>query len=215
MSLEREKAIEIKKIRVGRMDENCYFVIDTVSRKALVIDPGDEGNFIAEQLESSSCKPIEILATHGHFDHIMGARELQMIYHIPFSIHGSDVFLIKRMKETAEYFLDHMIVESPPTVDRLLNEGNMIKLGNHVLSVLSVPGHTPGSVCYYIGSTGVLFVGDTIFAAGGVGRSDFSYSDKIELNRSIRRILKLPDDTVLYPGHGERTSVREEKAYRL
>lgn len=215
MKQNEEKTIDIKKIRVGRMDENCYFIIDTESHHTVVIDPGDEGNFIAEQLASFACIPTGIIATHGHFDHIMGAAELQMIYHIPFSIHEADVFLVKRMKETAEYFLEHMVVETPPAVDRFLTASDTIRIGAHTLSILSTPGHTPGSVCYYIASEGILFVGDTLFAGGGVGRSDFSYSDKIELNRSISKILKLPDDTELYPGHGERTSVREEKGYRL
>ena len=210
----KEKKVEIKKIRVGRMDENCYFVIDTQTRETLIIDPGDEGNYIAEQVNNLSCKPIGIIATHGHFDHIMGACELQMIYNIPFSMHEADVFLIKRMKETAEYFLEHMVVESPPTVTRLLNDGEMLKVGGLTLSVFSTQGHTPGSVCYYLTSEKILFVGDTLFAGGGVGRSDFSYSDPKELTRSVHTILKLPDDTEIYPGHGERTSVREEKGYR-
>lgn len=209
-----DTSLKIKKIRVGKMDENCYVVIDTDSHQSLIIDPGDEGNFIAEQLEQLSVTPIAIAATHGHFDHIMGARELQMIYHIPFYVHESDVFLVKRMKETAEYFLEHMVVESPPDVGRLLTDHDTISFGSHIISVIATPGHTPGSVCYHIPKYHILFVGDTIFADGSVGRTDFSYSEPKELEKSIHNIFALPGETIVYPGHGAETSVSAEKRFR-
>ncbi|HUD19692.1 MAG TPA: MBL fold metallo-hydrolase [Patescibacteria group bacterium] len=205
--------VRIRTFTVGKMEENCYLVTDTSTDKTIIIDPGDEGNYIAEQAEQLHCIPTGIIATHGHFDHIMGVSELQMIYHIPFYIHEADAFLVKRMKETAEYFLEHVVIEAPPKVDHLMTNGDKIQFGQSFVSVLSTSGHTPGSVCLSLSSSNSVFVGDTIFAQGAIGRTDFSYSSKAEIDHSIHRILRFPSATVLYPGHGETTTVKDEKVY--
>ncbi len=213
MKKKRVTPAVIKRYTVGSMAENCYFVIDPNTHKTIVIDPGDEGNYLAEQIELLQCIPTAIIATHGHFDHIMGANELQMIYDIPFYIHEADVFLIERMKETAEFFLKRVIVEAPPKPDRLMSDGDRIRVGEDTISVLSTPGHTPGGVCLSLPSCNSVFVGDTIFAQGAIGRTDFSYSNKNDIGLAIQRILRFPVATVLYPGHGEATTVKEEKVY--
>ncbi len=191
---------------VGQMGVNCYVLVDTVSRDAIIIDPGDEATYLAEKIESLKAKPVIILATHGHFDHVLGACELQLIYHVPFGMCAEDQFLLDRMRETAEHFLGHKVIELPPKITQSLRDKQVIQCGNMSLIVVSTPGHTPGSVSFYLKQDNRLFVGDTIFSDGAVGRTDFSYSDKQKLTESIQRILALPADTILYPGHGKSIS---------
>jgi hydroxyacylglutathione hydrolase len=207
--------IHIHTFTVGQMAENCYVVVDEKSREALIIDPGDEASYIAEQIEKREIKPIAIIATHGHFDHIMAAFELQMIYTIPFMASADDQFLLDRMHETAEHFLGHKIVEMPASITKPLVDGDVISFGDNVLKILSTPGHTPGSMSFYIKGSSALFVGDTIFEGGSVGRTDFSYSSREALGASIKKILALPADTRLLPGHGNETTVKGEKTYHL
>jgi len=195
------------------MEANCYVLIDPDSRQALVIDPGEEAQYIAEQLRLLHAVPCTILATHGHFDHILAAFELQMIFHIPFRLHEADTFLVKRMRESAEHFLGRAVVEPPPKVSAPLSDKEKITVGRYELTVCHTPGHTPGSVCFYAKKQHVIFVGDTIFSQGGVGRTDFSYSDAKKLNDSIRTILSFPNNTIIYPGHGDETTVIQEKQY--
>lgn len=205
--------VDIIVLTVGSMQENCYVVTDTCTKESYIIDPGDEGNFIAEQIQKYGFIPKAILATHGHFDHIMGARELQLIYSIPFYIHKDDIFLVERMSETAEHFLQHAVSDPPPVINHNLSDKDVFKFGSSALFVIATPGHTPGSVCFMVKGGESLFVGDTLFADGGVGRTDFSYSDKRKLDKSIRSILKHSDTMALYPGHGEKTNIFKEKQY--
>ena len=211
--MKKESSVLLKKLTVGQMGVNCYILVDDVTRETVVIDPGDEASYLAGQLSELHARPVAILATHGHFDHILAAFELQMIYHIPFRMSAGDSFLLGRMSETAEHFLGHTIVELPPKITATLADHERIKFGGNNLAVLSLSGHTPGSVGFYCKKQQMLFVGDTIFSDGSVGRTDFSYSDSKKLEASISRILSLPDTTILYPGHGGETSVMKEKQY--
>lgn len=199
--------LTIVRLPVGQMAANCYLVQDAEKDELLIIDPGEDANYIAEHVTKLGGKPLAIVATHGHFDHIMGARELQLTFGIPFYIHEKDEFLVARMKETAKFFLKRDIVEIPPSIDRFVQAND--RLGN--LIVMHTPGHTPGSIC--LAGAGVAFTGDTIFADGAVGRTDFSYSEKHALDASVSRILSLSDSTKLYSGHGEATTVQKEKKY--
>ncbi len=200
---------------VGQLAENCYLFADKDEKEAIIIDPGDAGDYIIDALQKMQLTPIAILATHGHFDHIMAAFELQTAFSLPFLIHGEDVFLVKRMSETAKHFLGITISDPPPVITRILTDGERIACGKQTLIVVHTPGHTPGSVCFSVKGRDIVFVGDTIFADGGVGRTDFSYSRPQALSVSIKRILSFPLHTVLYSGHGEQTSVEKEKAFHL
>lgn len=201
--------LTIKTLPVGQMAANCYLVQDSATRELVIIDPGEDANYIAEHVLKLDGIPIAIVATHGHFDHILGARELQLTFGIPFYIHAADTFLVARMPETAAHFLGRKIVETAPVADKSLADKEVLKIGNHSLIVIETPGHTPGSICLYAKKENVLFVGDTIFAGGGVGRTDFSYSEPLKLAESIHRILSFPPETRLLPGHGEEVSVAE------
>lgn len=205
--MSKAQLLTIVKLPVGQMAANCYLVQDPSSGELLIIDPGEDANYIAEQVIKLGGIPLAILATHGHFDHILGARELQLTFGIPFYIHAADTFLVARMQETAAHFLGRHIVETSPVIDKTIADKQKIAVGKQTLTVLEAPGHTPGSICLYNEKEHVLFVGDTIFAGGGVGRTDFSYSEPFKLVQSIDRIRSLPGETRVLSGHGEETTI--------
>jgi len=201
--------MEIEKLIVGQLQTNCYLVWDKETKKGLIIDPGDDAEYILNRIKDLEIKPEMILATHGHFDHVLGVFELKMALKIPFLIHQEDLFLLKRADKTAGYFRgikDGFV----PSADGFLKENEKISFGqNSQLKVIETPGHSPGGVAFF--SRGVVFSGDTLFKQG-VGRTDFSYCSQADLIDSIKnKLFKLPDKTIIYPGHGEKTTIGEEK----
>ncbi len=203
--------MKITTLRVGQMAANCYLLIDEATSKTLIIDPGDDAEYIMDTLTRLSADPQAIIATHGHFDHVMAARALQLAYTVPFFVHPLDAFLIDRMKETAEHFLGHTDIDPAAEVTPLTRDN--ISVGESSLEIFHSPGHTPGSIVLYDKRSGTAFVGDTLFAGGAMGRTDFSYSRPLDLARSVERILALPEATALLAGHGESTVVRYEKTF--
>ena len=215
MKNHNESSVTIHVFPVGQMGANCYLVVDRKTREAVVVDPGDEASFLAEQIVRLEAKPVKLLATHGHFDHLLAAAELQMIFTIPFLLHEKDSFLLSRMTQTAAHFLGYTVVEQPPKLTKPLTQNDRILFGNAAVRVIHTPGHTPGSVCFYLEQNGELFTGDTLFAGGSVGRSDFSYSDPHELTKSVKEILRLPTSVRLFPGHGQSTSIGVERSFQV
>lgn len=199
--------MKIETLVVGQLATNCYLAWCPETLKAIVIDPGDAGDFIAEKILALKLKPELIVATHGHFDHILAATELKLAFNIPFLINKKDEFLLKRGQKTAEFFT-RIKADLSPTADHFIEEGDIIEFGRQKLRVIETPGHTPGSICLY--SEGILFSGDTLFA-GGIGRTDFRYSNQEKLSDSLQnKIFTLPKETLVYPGHGELTIIGEE-----
>lgn len=203
--------VGVWRLPVGQMRANCYILVDKKSQKALLIDPGDDGQYIIETVIGLEIEVLGILATHGHFDHVMAGFEVQKTLDVPFYMHPADQFLLDRMSETAEHFLGITVVEPPPTLDRELGKRTELAVGDQKIIIHETPGHTPGSVCIEVVGKSMLFTGDTIFAEGNVGRTDFSYSDEAKLKSAVARILAFPDDTMLLSGHGEETTVKQEK----
>jgi glyoxylase-like metal-dependent hydrolase (beta-lactamase superfamily II) len=199
--------MQILKYSLGELQASCYLVIQ--NEECLIIDPGDEADLILEEIKRKRLKPVAILATHGHFDHVMAAGEIQASYDIPFYIDKKDRFLIERLDRTAAHYLTYQPVMLPIRKIEYLKEGQL-KIEDLKLKVLSTPGHTPGSVCFYSKEEGVLFTGDTLFK-DGIGRYDFSYASKKEIYKSLNKILELPDTTIVYPGHGEDTLIQTEQ----
>lgn len=189
--------LKYERMTVGEMQTNCYLVWST-DKTAVIIDPGDEGVEIAQRINELQIRPMAILLTHGHFDHLLGVAELQLIFKIPVAMGKEDVFLVNRAGETATHFLKRKVV-----VPKIKNSktGNIknLKLGNEVIEIITTPGHTPGSVCFYAKESGLLFTGDTLFADGEGDDISHRYSTKIDLSK----ILNLPGETVVLPGHGE------------
>lgn len=207
--------LTVTTLTVGQMAANCYIVSDPALHEGIIIDPGDDPEYISETLLRLKITPTRIIATHGHFDHIMGVLALSLGFTIPFFIHKEDMFLVSRMAETAKHFLGIPVVDPAPMIDGTLGQGDVVQVGGIPITILHLPGHTPGSIGLYDKSSGSLFCGDTIFAGGGVGRTDHSYSSASDLRASLRKILKLPDTTVLLPGHGEQSTVGAESRYHV
>lgn len=196
---------------VGGLSTNCYIVIHRSTLECIIIDPGDDGDYIIERISAGNLIPVAIALTHGHFDHMLAAGELQMLYKIPCFLHPKDQFLISRANETAAYYLKHQVVSLPVKLTDYPLDNHLV-ISSFDISLLSTPGHTPGSVSLVVEGIG-MFVGDVIFAHGSIGRTDFSYSLDTDLLQSIRKILFYPGETIVYPGHGESTSVYKEIAF--
>lgn len=200
--------IEIITLPVGQMQSNCYLLVDKKTYETLIIDPGDDGDFIIRTISDKKLKPIAVVATHGHFDHIMAVTELTLAYGIPFWASKADEFLIHNMQDSAFHFL-HIKTDPAPVIDSYLKKD--IRIGSIKLHIIETPGHTPGSVCLYSPEGKILFCGDLLFAGGAVGRTDFSYSETGELKESLKRVFQLPDQTAVYPGHGAATTIAKER----
>jgi len=194
----------IKKYSLGLLQTNCYFLVE--DNDLILIDPGDEASFILEEIQRQKLNLIGIFATHGHFDHIGAVGEIQQSFNIPFYINQKDLFLVKRLNETAKYFLGYNPYFLPPKNIKKLNN-KTFHVSRFTFDVISTPGHTPGSVCFYFEKEKLIFTGDTLFK-DGVGRTDFSYSSRKDLENSLKKIFSLPKKTAVYPGHGGETTIK-------
>ena len=200
----------IETLIVGNLATNCYLYYSK-SKDCIIIDPGDDPEYIIDSIIKLGLNPIAIIATHGHFDHILSVDQLKQTYKIPFYCSLKDNFLVKTMKQRATKWLSRKIYEVNPKID--IDLMNTFSLGEIEFTILETPGHTPGSICLYSKKDNIIFSGDTIFANGDIGRYDFSYSNKLQLEKSIHLILQLTDETEIYSGHGESTDVKKEKKY--
>jgi len=200
--------VNIEILVIGQLQTNCYLAWNDDSREAVIIDPADEGDFIIGKVRDKNLIPKFILVTHGHFDHVLAVLELKLAFNIPFLMNERDKFLLKRSQNSALYF-SKISADPTPDPDRDLQEGQEIHFGKESLKVIETPGHTPGGISLY--SEGILFSGDTLFA-DGIGRTDLSYSSDKDLQTSLHKIFKLPDNTIVYPGHGLATSIKREKS---
>ncbi len=203
--------LTIQSLVVGQLQTNCYLISDPVTSEVLIVDPADASEYISDVLMRQGLRPIGILATHGHFDHILGAFGLQATYSIPFYIHADDRFLVSRMESSAKHFLKRKYVDPAPKISNELHGGEELAVGHESVRILHTPGHTPGSVVVHVPATSGVLVGDALFADGSVGRTDTSYGDKSVLEISIARIVNIPDVRTLYPGHGESVTVDRAK----
>lgn len=195
--------IIVKPFVVGLFGTNCYLVADAVTREACLIDPGSDPEPIKNYIKKEGLNLKFIINTHGHGDHI-GANAS---FRAPIFIHSSDAdFLTDPDKNLSRAFMAGIV---SPKAGRLVEEGDIIRLGSLELKILHTPGHTQGSIS--IVTDGLVFTGDALFA-GSIGRTDLASGDHDQLIRSITdKLFTLKDDTVIYPGHGERSTIGEEK----
>lgn len=190
-------------IPVGHMQANCYVVSGQSTKNAILIDPGDEYGVIKKFLEKKGLFPKFILHTHGHIDHIQADNE----FNLPVYVHKGDLpLLLEPEKNLSSFFGNPFRVKLTP---KTLSDGEDIVVDDLKLQVLHTPGHTPGGIC--LRSDKAVFTGDTLFA-GSIGRTDFPGASQDELLKSIRdKLLNLPDNTIIYPGHGPASTIGREK----
>lgn len=206
--------MEIKILILGELQTNCYLVYDQNTKQGIIIDPADDANFISEQVLSLKIVPTGIYTTHGHFDHLLAANELQLAFAIPFYVHEKDLFLVNNLAKNAAFWTKRKIIERSPKEVRPLRGQTSTRtvLGkDSPFQVIHTPGHTPGSICLHFPEENILFTGDTLFS-DGVGRTDLSYSSEKDLALSLEKISKLPPKTKIYPGHGPSSTLQICKA---
>jgi len=214
--------MEIICLTVGDLATNCYLVTDEDTRETLIIDPGDEGDFISTTLLEKKLIPKAIILTHGHYDHCLACLELKLNFNIPIYLHQADLFLYQNAHQSSVFWNSSLrggtptrqsTSLKPPPIDFYISDQQIIPFGHSSLQVLHTPGHTPGSICLTnVISTEaekshsiqpILFTGDTLFAEG-VGRTNLSYSSPVDLQKSLTHLRSVICDlksTLLYPGH--------------
>jgi glyoxylase-like metal-dependent hydrolase (beta-lactamase superfamily II) len=199
--------LNINIVSVGRLGTNCYIIYND-SKEAIIIDAGANADIIKEEVENLGVKPVAMLLTHGHFDHIMAVNELADYYDIPVYAGASEL----RLLTDGELNGSKYYVRRSYTVEKyeLLKDLSHIVLGGIDIEVIFTPGHTEGSVCYYVSDAGVLFTGDTLFRES-VGRTDMPTGDDRLIIESLNKLVKLSDDIIVYPGHGDDSKIGYER----
>lgn len=187
--------MRIEQFIVGDLQSNCYLL--SHNSEAIIIDPGDGIVEVLETLQRQGLTLVGMFATHGHFDHIMGAGEIQASFPVPLYIEESDMFLVNRMEKTARHFLGYTPAILPIHVTHSLPTFH-----NFTYKKIVTPGHTPGSMTYYFPTDNCIFSGDTLFSTG-VGSTEHAYSNAAELRSSVNKIFQINGKPVCYPGHGE------------
>jgi hydroxyacylglutathione hydrolase len=200
--------ISIRVIQVGQMQTNCYLMTDIASKTSIIVDPGDDSEYLTDLISHSESTLVGIIATHGHFDHIMGVLTTQLIFQVPFLLYKDDTFLVQNMRDSAQHFIG-VDPGPPPIPTSYLKDHQKVKIGSTYVQVIHTPGHTPGSICLYSNENHFIITGDLLFWGGSVGRTDFTYSDRSRLEQSLKKILRLPAETIVYAGHGISTTIGE------
>lgn len=209
--------LNIIRFTVNNFDENTYLAVDKSTLQAAVIDPGmlygEERQAFDKYISDNDIKLTQIILTHAHLDHCFGAIYVKNKYDVPIKAHTDDDYLAKSIKEQAARFGMAGAVNDDMVFDVPIKEGDSIFIGQSVIKVIHVPGHSKGGIALYDEEDKVAFVGDSIFE-GSIGRTDLPGGDLHTLLHSLNsKILTLPDDTVLLPGHGSETTVANEKQY--
>ena len=194
---------------VGPLQCNCSIIGDETTREGMVIDPGDNIGAVLAIVEKHHLRIKQIVITHAHIDHVGGAMKLREATGAPILLNQNDYALLKMLDVQATW----IGVAAPGTVeiDRSITNGDTVSAGAHTAQVLHTPGHTEGSICLYFESEKKLIAGDTLFA-GSIGRTDLPGGSMQKIMRSLHAtVLALPDETVVVPGHGESTSIGQER----
>lgn len=203
--------MKIGKFVTGIIGTNCYVIQNEETKEAVIVDPAAAPSYLLSHIESEGMKPVAILLTHAHFDHIMGIDKfLEKFGEMPVYVHEQDLDLLHH--PPVDEYTVYSGGYSYPGGD-VIQDGDVLRLAGYDFEVIHTPGHTPGCVCYYVREENVLFSGDTLFCCS-VGRTDFPKSSTSDLVRSIReKLFCLPDDTVVYPGHMDETMIGYEKTH--
>ena len=197
---------KIHSLVVGRLQTNCFIVQSQA--EAIIVDPGDEPERILRFIKDINATPTRIVATHTHFDHVLGVDGVRKATKTPFMIHRDDLPMLESMQSRVRQIMGFE-VPPPPKVDGYLKDGESLNLGDETIRVLHTPGHSPGSIS--LSGDGYVLTGDALFNQS-IGRTDLPGGDLETLVRSIReRLFRLDDETIVYPGHGPETTIGDEK----
>lgn len=205
--------MNIKRFEFNYFGENTYIIWDADSKEAAIVDPGminpDEVDEVEDFLSAGGLKLRYILLTHIHLDHTFGIDALKEKYDIEVLANKGDVALGQSRNQQARMF--HLPIElGPVDIDRFLNDGATLSLGKEMITVIHTPGHSMGGICFFVPESGFVLTGDTLFR-GSIGRTDLPGGNHRQLILSIRsKLLTLPSDTKVYPGHGPSTTIAEE-----
>ncbi len=203
--------VHVSRITVGELAVNCWFLVNEDSKEALVFDPGDQAEKIAGFASEQGVKVAAILLTHGHIDHMGGADTLRKLTGAKVYALQEEEDLLLDAKQNLSVYIARKVVTFAP--DEFLHDGQELTLAGMKLKVYHTPGHTPGGASYYCAEAGCVFSGDTLFH-GSVGRTDFPGGSMSAIVRSLReKLFLLPKETIVYPGHGDETSIGYEKKY--
>lgn len=196
----------IKELVVGPLECNCYLIVDEHTKETLVIDPGDEPDRIIDLVHENSLQVKYIVCTHAHFDHVGAISDIKQETGAPIIIHQDEREIYRSIREQA--VLWGFEIDDLPEPDMFVSEGNELEIGGLRFKILHTPGHTPGGICLF--GEGVLVTGDTLFA-GSVGRTDLFGGKLDSLKDSFKRLMSLPDQIKILPGHGPETTIGREK----
>lgn len=209
--------LKIASLVLGMVETNCYIIYrekgtEEAPGKCVIVDPADNAPFIIKKCREMCLKPEAILLTHGHFDHILAAEDIRRTFHTPiFAGEKEQTLLEDPSMNLTGVTGETMSLEA----DRFLRDGETLSLADATWRVIFTPGHTEGSVCYYDKEDAVLLSGDTLFYES-VGRTDLPTGSREKLFVSVsEKLFALPDDTEVYPGHGESTTIGNEKEYKI
>jgi hydroxyacylglutathione hydrolase len=204
--LTRGCKVIVEKLVVGPFASNCYIVGAQSNKEGMIIDPGDEAKRILKRVKDLKLDIKLIVLTHGHIDHIGALKEVKEATGAEVAVHGDDA---KSLKEQPLGKIFGLFYATPPPPDRLLKGGDSIDIGDLHFLVIHTPGHTSGGICLL--GEGVVFSGDTLFNYG-IGRSDLPGGSYSQLMNSLQtKLMTLPDDTIVYPGHGPETTIGAER----
>ncbi|WP_191560826.1 MBL fold metallo-hydrolase [Metabacillus idriensis] len=197
-----------EQLPLGPLQTNCYLISNSM-KDCLVIDPGSEGPKLIQHIQKRGLKPIAILLTHAHFDHIGAVDDVRDHYHIPVYIHRNEKkWLANPAMNGSAAFMSQTI--SARDADFLIDQETKLSIGSFSFQVYETPGHSPGSISFYFEESGIVVSGDALFA-GSIGRTDLPQGDHQQLIKSIhQKLLALPEDTIVLPGHGPDTVIEIE-----
>lgn len=202
--------LQLEKINLGMIQTNCYLLINKDTKETIIVDPADEAAKLIRYITELQVKPVAIILTHGHYDHIGAAKEIAKHYDV--SIYAGaeeEAMLLDGSLNLSGHMGNAITVRGA----KLLKDKEMLREAGFDLLVLHTPGHTKGGVCYYIEAEKVLISGDTLFHEN-IGRADLPTGSLSMLVSSVKRLIaELPEDTAVYPGHEQATTIGHEKQY--